>query len=69
MQNPFFRLTTYTAEEIVVNANQIVAMKKCTNHPTNPGAPELLTEITLTVGEPIYVANTIEELYTRIEDL
>lgn len=69
MQNPFFRLTTHTAEEIIVNINQIVFMKRCIDHPNQLGEPELLTEIRLTVGNSIYVPNTIDELYNRIEEL
>jgi hypothetical protein len=70
MQNLFMRLTTHTAEEIIININQIVFLKKCTNHPNKPGEPELLTEIKLTTVEnSIYVSDTIDELYNRIEDL
>ena len=68
MQNPFFRLTTHAAEEIIVNINQIVFIKRCINHPDQPEAPELLTEIRLAVGDSIYVSDTIDELYNRIEE-
>jgi hypothetical protein len=70
MQNPFMSVTTHTAEEIIINVNHIVFMKKCTTHPSKPGEPELLTEIRLTTVEnSIYVSDTIDELYNRIEDL
>jgi hypothetical protein len=70
MQNPFMRLITHNAEEIIINVNQIVFMKKCINHPNKPGEPELLTEIRLTTVEnSIYVHDTIDELYNRIEDI
>ncbi len=69
MHNPFLRLITHDAEEIIINVNQIVYMKKCNIHPNRPGEPELLTEIKLTVGDTIYVPNTVEELFTRIEDI
>jgi hypothetical protein len=70
MQNPFMSVTTHTGEGIVINVNQIVFMKKCTDHPTKPGEPELLTEIRLTTIEnSIYVSDTIDELYNRIEGL
>lgn len=69
MRNPFLKLTTHTCEEIIINVNQVVFMKKCTDHPNKPGQPELLTEIRLTVENSIYVPNTIDELYDRIEEL
>jgi hypothetical protein len=69
MQNPFMSVTTYTGEEIIINVTQIVFMKKCTDHPNKPGEPELLTEVRLTDENSIYVTDTIEQLYSRIEGL
>ena len=69
MQNPFMSVTSHTDEEIIINVNQVVFMKKCTAHPDKPGEPALLTEIRLTVENSIYVTDTIEELYNRIEGL
>ena len=62
-------VTIHTGEEIIINVNQVVFMKKCTEHPTNPGEPVLLTEIRLHGEDSIYVNDTIEELYNRIEGL
>ena len=69
MQNPFMSVTTHSGEEIIINVNQVVFMKKCTDHPNKPGEPDLLTEIRLTVENSIYVTDTIEQLYNRIEGL
>jgi hypothetical protein len=69
MKNPFLRLITHDTKEVIVNVNQIVCMKKCNDHPNKPGEPELLTEIKLTAGETIYVSDSVDDLFDRIEGI
>lgn len=70
MQNPFMSVVTYTGEEIIINVSQVIFMKKCTSHPSKPEEPALLTEIRLaTIENSIYISDTVEELYNRMESL